>query len=168
MQHFCGTIRGRTKRYIKTANGVRHGWFLLSLVRKHRAPKGGLRRRRGTRLGRRAAPVRKPRAQKGALRLPPVAGRGINPDPCQKAPNSKRCIKTQRGRQRHRRSFPRVRKHRAPKGALRPAELVPCALAANQVRKHRAPKGALRPRCISSHSANSFPMSESTERQKVH
>ena len=62
----------------------------------------------------------------------------------QKAASAKRCIKTQRGRQRHRRSFPRVRKHRAPKGALRPAELVPCALAANQFRKHRAPKGALR------------------------
>ena len=37
-----------------------------------------------------------------------------------------------------------VRKHRAPKGALRPAMLCPWAWSCRAVRKHRAPKGALR------------------------
>ena len=37
----------------------------------------------------------------------------------------------------------RVRKHRAPKGALRPVELL-LLVDCGRVRKHRAPKGALR------------------------
>ena len=37
-----------------------------------------------------------------------------------------------------------VRKHRAPKGALRPCRAVLHEVAVRVVRKHRAPKGALR------------------------
>ena len=61
----------------------------------------------------------------------------------QKAPSTKRCIKTPPcATASNRRSLP-VRKHRAPKGALRHAMR---GLASNlvPVRKHRAPKGALR------------------------
>ena len=130
------------KRCIKTRQTRARNSSATTPFRKHRAPKGGLRRRRGTRLGRRAAPVRKPRAQKGALRLPPVAGRGINPDPCQKAPSAKRCIKTLSGWGR--------------------GELVVV------VRKHRTPKGALRPNEAGSGTEDRSRASESTERQKVH
>ena len=48
----------------------------------------------------------------------------------------------------------RVRKHRAPKGALRPSRATSRTLPASPVRKHRAPKGALRPMvgtCTQSH-----------------
>ena len=60
----------------------------------------------------------------------------------QKAPSAKRCIKTTTGRT-DRASTTSVRKHRAPKGALRPASTRP-AYGQSTVRKHRAPKGALR------------------------
>ena len=43
------------------------------------------------------------------------------------------------------RHIERVRKHRAPKGALRLKRARILARPINQVRKHRAPKGALRP-----------------------
>ena len=61
----------------------------------------------------------------------------------QKAPSAKRCIKTDTANaiaQPH--SI--VRKHRAPKGALRPS-CVRARADRARVRKHRAPKGALRP-----------------------
>ena len=61
----------------------------------------------------------------------------------QKAPSAKRCIKTQR-------------LHRSEVTAV-------C-----QVRKHRAPKGALRQSKTSRYHAPRITMSESTERQKVH
>ena len=38
-----------------------------------------------------------------------------------------------------------VRKHRAPKGALRLAMVLHVVVEAVKVREHRAPKGALRP-----------------------
>ena len=59
-----------------------------------------------------------------------------------------------------------VRKHRAPKGALRPVRADPIALALH-VRKHRAPKGALR-RVRQVDDIAERDASESTERQKVH
>ena len=59
-----------------------------------------------------------------------------------------------------------VRKHRAPKGALRLHRRHPSAYRREQVRKHRAPKGALRPK--GSVATNLADKSESTERQKVH
>ena len=63
----------------------------------------------------------------------------------QKAPSAKRCIKTA-GSSVRRSTRRRVRKHRAPKGALRPDLPVPVDPLKSSVRKHRAPKGALRPR----------------------
>ena len=112
----------------------------------------------------------------------------------QKAPSAKRCIKTARSRSRRDDGSRRVRKRRAPKGALR---LSPAPTTRKEqlclVRKRRAPKGALRQvtpgksdvltsagqkapsakRCIKTH--HQFPFndermfqSESTERQKVH
>ena len=62
--------------------------------------------------------------------------------PSQKAPSAKRCIKTWLQCECGRRRFS-LRKHRAPKGALRldnPARMHH----GRAVRKHRAPKGALR------------------------
>ena len=60
-----------------------------------------------------------------------------------------------------------VRKHRAPKGALRHIVRILVATSLPVVRKHRAPKAALRhphvPVCPVVIDA-----SESTERQKVH
>ena len=113
-------------------------------VRKHRAPKGALRRGfRGRR--RRGCGVRKHRAPKGALR--PVTD--DLPDLvhvlCQKAPIAKRCIKTGPPRSTPGRQQPLVRKHRAPKGALRHTRAGNDVLHQPIVRKHRAPKGALRP-----------------------
>ena len=60
-----------------------------------------------------------------------------------------------------------VRKHRAPKGALRRGRLAVSALRDLRVRKHRAPKGALRLRTSSAEEYHQS-RSESTERQKVH
>ena len=109
----------------------------------------------------------------------------------QKAPSAKRCIKTCLVNElTHKRLM--VRKHRAPKGALRRVRDKVVSLENFPVRKHRAPNGALRrvPRCqtlglggvVRKHRAPngalrrpptratvlSFVMSESTERQKVH
>ena len=204
------------KRCIKTwlthnARARRNRW-----VRKHRAPKGGLRQPSPSSSGSRC-PVRKHRAPKGALRRPsgktstgllqlvgkhrapkgalrnhveyairPIGGNGQNTPSakrciktacghagyrqrwCQKAPSAKRCIKT---RIKHRASAQgeiRVRKHRAPNGALRPIgphDSVRCRLP--DVRKHRAPNGALR------HIKAVFPellddLSESAKRHKAH
>ena len=60
----------------------------------------------------------------------------------QKAPSAKRCIKTALSSPAGR--FQCVRKHRAPKGALRPHFAYLRERGALGVRKHRAPKGALR------------------------
>ena len=61
-----------------------------------------------------------------------------------------------------------VRKHRAPKGALRlgSSSMFMCVMVF--VRKHRAPKGALRRGPDSADQEVSTRVSESTERQKVH
>ena len=60
-----------------------------------------------------------------------------------------------------------VRKHRAPKGALRRVEEgLRDLLGLLTVRKHRAPKGALRQ--VRRHLTDVLIGSESTERQKVH
>ena len=135
------------KRCIKT----RWNWLTLgdnATVRKHRAPKGALRRKKSRRPCNDIPDVRKHRAPKGALRLrrrlifvvggcrrvrKHRAPKGAFRQHCrwriqtrqialrQKAPSAKRCIKTIR-REMTLRSCPRyVRKHRAPKGALRPS-----------------------------------------------
>ena len=92
---FAEPSAARTKRCIKTAksSSLDHR---RSRVRKHRAPKGALRRIR-------------------------VKLRVINDGLGQKAPSAKRCIKTDRA---HNPEDVKdcVRKHRAPKGALRLTE----------------------------------------------
>ena len=92
--------------------------FSLSPVRKHRAPKGALRRAF-------------PRAIRAA-------------DVSQKAPSAKRCIKTRCDLAIVANVIQIVRKHRAPKGALRPWRRCRSEMSRQHVRKHRAPKGALR------------------------
>ena len=132
------------KRCIKTSLGTHYGGERGRCVRKHRAPKGALR--------------------------PVVDGKRLEiVQNSQKAPSAKRCIKTLREVPTHRARCPCVRKHRAPKGALRrkpvpeqerPASHGQKAPSAKRcikttahhssrsrpraVRKHRAPKGALR------------------------
>ena len=105
------------KRRIKTL--VRDGVIdRLSIVRKHRAPKGAL--RPGGRISYEVTlTVRKHRAPKGALRL---------------LLSGSWCVFL----------CWFVRKHRAPKGALRPGSLAWLEYTRPSVRKHRAPKGALR------------------------
>ena len=62
-----------------------------------------------------------------------------------------------------------VRKHRAPKGALRPGKTTrPLAQELRRVRKHLAREGPVRPLAASPGPNSSDPSSESTERQKVH
>ena len=61
-----------------------------------------------------------------------------------------------------------VRKHRAPKGALRRLTIAVDPTAFQSVRKHRAPKGALRPGFLAVDLGGASFLSESTERQKVH
>ena len=175
------------KRCIKTGcdgSRIRECWF----VRKHRAPKGALRRNADDLLCENVEPVRKHRAPKGALR------------------HGEDC--------RHKLELQHVRKHRAPKGALRLQDIPPPRLVFTRsqkapsakrciktwfslwdgyflkVRRHRAPKGALRRErfryrwgwvgCQKAPSAKrsiktlrftqskASLMSESTERQTVH
>ena len=61
-----------------------------------------------------------------------------------------------------------VRKHRAPKGALRRHGDVTVRRKAQVVRKHRAPQGALRREKIRRPELRQELESESTERHKVH
>ena len=114
-------------------------------VRKHRAPKGALRHKTGadgrsfvnTGLSQKA-----PSAKRRIKTIMGVnfTGNLIN---SQKAPSTKRCIKTPTVFScLHRPTW--VRKHRAPKGALRRHGDVTVRRKAQVVRKHRAPKGALR------------------------
>ena len=161
------------------------------MVRKHRAPKGALRRAALT-----AVPVAAGASQKApsakrciktrhslrrkrntiACQKAPSAKRCIKTLwprartatlPCQKAPSAKRCIKTRRKRRgRICRCF--VRKHRAPKGALRQAPTHQPLVVGRAGQKAPSAK-----RCIKTHDRAHHPSkkchpSESTERQKVH
>ena len=112
------------------------------VVRKHRAPNGALRHSpRADLLAVHA--VRKHRAPKGALRYLGYVTVRVNVRFGQKAPSTKRCIKTREGRALHGLSR-QVRKHRAPNGALRQAIGHLKTLAkADRARKPRAPNGAL-------------------------
>ena len=138
--------------------------MFLSLVRKHPAPKGALRHSKHKRDHRSVSFVRKHPAPKGALRhwssRSPLSGDGG-----QKAPSTKRCIKTHGG-------VPfgcadgGVRKHPAPEGALRPI----CRYRRHPkiaVRKHPAPQGALRPKRATVPMSSGSPP-ENTQHQKVH
>ena len=134
-------------------------------VRKHRAPKGALRRDDGTPAPPACSPVRKHRAPKGALRqVTGRAGRGDRFE-SQKAPSAKRCIKTLVERWVTDQRWHVVRKHRAPKGALRRSDQGGDD-DDRRVRKHRAPKGALRLLANDLDAMIAVSRSESTERPK--
>ena len=93
----CGSQKAPSaKRCIKTAilrNTVRYS----SHVRKHRAPKGALRRRVGAVDEGHVVGVRKHRAPKGALRQQHPTDTQAGLEERQKAPSAKRCIKTESG-----------------------------------------------------------------------
>ena len=80
---------------------------------------------------------------KRCIKTPASEHKGA-PSHRQKAPSAKRCIKTCPHPSRRCRGQPCVRKHRAPKGALRPGALSTRSSCDCPVRKHQAPKGALR------------------------
>ena len=110
-------------------------------VREHRAPKGALR------LGPLSHPVyyiyvRKHRAPKGALRPTLVAVSAVVVETGQKAPSAKRCIKTHSNERACIAPCLSVRKHRAPKGALRQEQL---SVLDADVRWQKAPSAI---RCI--------------------
>ena len=148
--------------------------------------------RLGGRRGRRFL-VREHRAPKGALRLVKSGVAASLSTDGQKAPSAKRCIKTVDQRQMAEPGSQPVRKHRAPKGALRPVQdlhlrcgLVTCQKAPSAKRCIKtSERGVLSPRSPGSQKAPSAKRciktfrcghrarlrgwrSESTERQKVH
>ena len=129
------------KRCIKTSVPCSSARYAVQSDRKHRAPKGAL-RHDGQRTDQATdRDVRKHRAPKGALRLPEREVSAYRAPIGQKAPSAKRCIKTHS-----------VRTH--------------VTMRESSVRKHRAPKGALRLICTR-HQADARKL-ESTKRQKVH
>ena len=163
-------------------------------VRKHRAPNGALRPtgtarcmdRQGTcqkapsakrciktrfqrvpQLNRRHK-VRKHRAPNGALRRCGAELIAVHRFAGQKAPSAKRCIKTRQTRARNSSATTPVRKHRAPKGTLRPCTAGRSPTGSHNARKHRAPNGVLRPPAWGRTNRATASASESTERQTVH
>ena len=111
------------KRCIKTWCRCRRRSLRAWRVRKHRAPKGALRLRvQATQV--KIVIVRKHRAPKGALRLVLLLQRFNGRRVGQKAPSAKRCIKTGKDCFSEDSVCADVRKHRAPKGALRPLAIV--------------------------------------------
>ena len=153
------------KRCIKTGAAAATVVAVLR-VRKHRAPKGALRHvsrpPSPTRARRQKAPSAKRCIKTQARRFPDRL-----PRPCQKAPSAKRCIKTRKKRNALAIIPTRVRKHRAPKGALRRCHVELCL---SCVRCQKAPSAK---RCIKTLSTDlacdaCHLASESTERQKVH
>ena len=135
-------------------------------VRKHRAPKSAL--RLGVHLSEclQVNPVRKHRAPNGALR-PERRVVLIDPTECQKAPSAKRYIKTGVGSGS---VSLRCDGQKAPsaKRCIKTEASARTMCYRRQVRKHRAPKGALRPLVMGVTVEVDVVRSESTERQKVH
>ena len=111
---------------------------LDELVRKHRAPNGALRRANKARVVAPAWPCQKAPSAKRCIKTEPRYHYQENA-PGQKAPSAKRCIKTP-PLTASKASISSVRKHRAPKGALRPGRGGDCSRQASFVRKHRAPE----------------------------
>ena len=111
------------------------------IVRKHPAPEGALRQSQACLTQTSDRDVRKHPAPEGALRRrtpqtqPKASCR-------QKAPSTRRCIKTFLASSRMER-LSHVRKHPAPEGALR-HQCDPRIRNQEPVRKHPAPEGALR------------------------
>ena len=138
-------------------------------VRKHRAPKGALRPEQPAQYRHRSLhPVRKHRAPKGALRQRLSRLWYGLPSTSQKAPSAKRCIKTSRTKPTRIPSKTPSQKAPSAKRCIKTgARFGRGAIGDWQVRKHRAPKGALR-LLMECHFDSSRLRSESTERQKVH
>ena len=115
-------VRGQkapsAKRCIKTRSLSRSRGARLT-VRKHRAPKGALRHHIKCNQRIRTFDVRKHRAPKGALRPVQEPRQPLCRSFGQKAPSAKRCIKTTSRASSSDVRETLVRKHRAPKGALR-------------------------------------------------
>ena len=88
------------------------------LRQKAPSPKGAL-RRAGHRIGQGVDRVtgQKAPSAKRRIKTQQRVPRGTWSHGCQKAPSAKKCIKTRLMQLMHR--YPYVRKHRAPKGALR-------------------------------------------------
>ena len=138
-----------------------------SSVRKHRAPNSALRLGSSHSYEKIVLSIRKHRAPKGALR--PI---GYDAQWCvvrgQKAPSAKRRIKTPR--QERTAECARVHRQKAPsakrciKTDARAAGVI---FGLNSVRKHRAPKGALRRGTLEVCGLLVVAESERTERQKV-
>ena len=112
--------------------------------------------------------VRKHRAPKGALRPRANATDKDFATLCQKAPSAKRCIKTPRSCRTRQSCTSSVRKHRAPKGALRPMRSEDNV--ARPLMSQKAPSAKRSIMTIGRilNSATCSAVSESTERQKVH
>ena len=105
------------KRCIKTQS-ARNRAHPTGCVRKHRAPNGALRQFEAHSWAFEYR-VRKHRAPKGALRLDRLSLGSCSLCDGQKAPSAKRCIKTYDYHQTSSVRSRQVRKHRAPKCALR-------------------------------------------------
>ena len=136
------------------------------VVRKHRAPNGALRHSpRADLLAVHA--VRKHRAPKGALRYLGYVTVRVNVRFGQKAPSTKRCIKTREGRALHGLSR-QVRKHRAPNGALRHDASVVGVNNANASQKAPSAKRCIKTLKTELRAIRLDGKSESSERQTVH
>ena len=125
------------------------GNFLKLCVRKHRAPKGALRPWVIPSCNGRRCSVRKHRAPKGALRRSVLAGGPVARQAGQKAPSAKRCIKTTLGLATPMLFQSMGQKAPSAKRCIKTNHgCVGGAAQSQSVRKHRAPKGALRLRSI--------------------
>ena len=165
LRHGCSQKAPSAKRCIKTCPAGSSG-YPRPQVRKHRAPKGALRPpEQFVQLGnlvRQKAPSAPNFARNSLLltlyQLSEIAefqrsdfkrrnnrpGITCNIFAEPSAARTKRCIMTAKSSSLdHRRS--RVRKHRAPNGALRHTKREERQSHQNRVRKHRAPQDALRP-----------------------
>ena len=165
---------------------------VLSAVRKHRAPKGALRRFFAPVQRNLENCVRKDRAPKGALRhllrpddgddlvgqKAPSAKRRIKTPrqertaECarvhrQKAPSAKRCIKTDSTLSTSASSYTCQEAPSAKRCIKTDARAAGVIFGLNSVRKHRAPKGALRRGTLEVCGLLVVAESERTERQKV-
>ena len=154
------------KRCIKTArSGGTIAGARLS-VRKHRAPKGALRLKYSP-LHLTPSEIRqKAPSAKRCIKTQNDLSVDVLIHARQKAPSAKRCIKTGEGVGIW---SPENTRQKAPsaKRCIKTRPLSTPAFTPPSVRKHRAPKGALRPKS-DARKAAARERSESTERQKVH
>ena len=136
-------------------------------VRKHRAPKGALRPAGSSNGSVSQNAGQKAPSAKRCIKTRVGGGHVYGDLRSQKAPSAKRCIKTRGLPPRGARLFCLCQKAPSAKRCIKTREMRGwLTIRTHKVRKHRAPKGALRP---GQSSAQGQPaLSESTERQKVH